>query len=61
MKHEDGKHYCWNCKEVEIEKPQYCCMSSDCGCLGKPIDPPYCKICWEKRIELTQKDGAYFY
>lgn len=41
-KEEKIKYYCWNCKEVEIPEPQICCSGTDCGCLGLPIDPPFC-------------------
>lgn len=23
-------------------KPEYCCDGRECGCMGKPIEPPIC-------------------
>lgn len=41
-----------DCKE-EIPEPVMCCSGRDCGCLGQPIDPPYCPEHYE---ELKQKN-----
>ena len=40
---DNEKYYCWanNC-ENEIEKPISCCSGFECGCMGLPIDPPFC-------------------
>lgn len=38
---------CWNCNINEIPEPQYCCSGYQCGCMGKPIDPPLCDECYE--------------
>ena len=40
-----------DCKE-EIREPVMCCSGRECGCLGQPIDPPYCLEHYE---ELKQK------
>ncbi len=49
------KHYCWQCKVEEIDEPEYCCRSGNmygteypCGCMGYPIDPPFCESCYEE-------------
>ena len=36
------KFYCWQCGKVEIPEPVGCCSGQDCGCMGFPIDPPFC-------------------
>ena len=37
------KYYCWNEKcNNEIPEPQSCCSGRECGCMGQPIDPPFC-------------------
>ncbi len=43
---EEPKYYCEypGCLE-EIPKPIKCCNSYDCGCMGLPIDPPFCEKC----------------
>lgn len=38
----EEKFYCWNCGEVEIPEPIGCCSGRECGCMGLPIDPPFC-------------------
>ena len=38
----EEKFYCWNCGIVEIPEPVGCCSGRDCGCMGLPIDPPFC-------------------
>ena len=38
----EEKFYCWNCGEVEIPEPVGCCDGRECGCMGLPIDPPFC-------------------
>lgn len=47
-------HYCQKCGVVPISEPEYCCGGSVaavdhfCGCMGLPIDPPYCYDCLEE-------------
>lgn len=51
LKDED-KHYCWNehCQN-EIPEPVGCCSGRDCGCMGQPIDPPFCsKQCQKEHL-----------
>ncbi len=54
------KYYCWNCGKVEIPEPQTCCSGRECGCMGLPIDPPFCsKKCQEEyytKQELDEQD-----
>ena len=38
----EEKYYCWHCGIVEIPEPMGCCSGRDCGCMGLPIDPPFC-------------------
>ncbi len=45
------KHYCWNCGIIEIPEPVRCCSGRDCGCMGMPIEPPFCS-------EKCQKEYA---
>ena len=35
---------CCDCKFIG-EKPEYCCIGSDCGCQGLPKEPPLCEKC----------------
>jgi len=42
MKDKNEKFYCCNCKVVEIPEPVWCCDGRECGCMGLPIDPPFC-------------------
>ncbi|AGN89373.1 hypothetical protein YERFFEJ_60 [Paenibacillus phage Yyerffej] len=51
---------CWNCDVVEIPEPEYCCSGRDwdgsgCGCYGLPVEPPFCKGCWEEMYERSYK------
>ena len=41
--------FCWCCKKPMPDwEPQMCCNGRECGCYGKPIEPPLCsKKCWE--------------
>lgn len=53
---EEKKYYCDgpNCKN-EIAKPQMCCNSFDCGCMGQPIEPPFCSNeCYDKYMNLSR-------
>ena len=34
--------YCNN----EIPEPKMCCNGDQCGCMGEPIEPPLCRVCW---------------
>jgi hypothetical protein len=35
-------------KKLDFEV-RYCCNEHDCGCFGRPIDPPVCsEECFEK-------------
>ena len=46
---------CFHCNIVMSEQEEsnyykdakYCCNGRDCGCMGQPIDPPYCDSCIE--------------
>ena len=49
------KYYCWNCDKVEIPEPVGCCSGIDCGCMGMPIDPPFCSE--ECQLEYAAKRG----
>jgi len=53
---EEGKKY--YCEHIicnnEIAKPEYCCNTFDCGCQGRPIQPP---ICSNKCYDRTINDG----
>lgn len=41
-------HICWvqGCTTT-IEEPQYCCSGRDCGCMGMPIHPALCNVCFD--------------
>lgn len=43
----------WECMDcgtpIEYE-PEYCCDGRECGCMGKPIEPPLCHKCWDKLL-----------
>ena len=40
---------CLKCgKEVKDYEPEYCCDGTECGCMGKPIEPPLCEKCWKE-------------
>jgi len=56
--------YCWHCGKVEIPEPVGCCSGRDCGCMGLPIDPPFCsekcqKEYYEKKQEHTKLISTY--
>ena len=38
-------------------KPEYCCNGVDCGCMGLPINPPWCDKCWDKIMKEKTEDG----
>ena len=45
-----NKYYCQRilCGN-EIPKPQTCCNGFECGCMGQPVEPPFCSNeCYEK-------------
>lgn len=52
-----SKHYCWKCKVNEIPEPEYCCsgLPNQCGCMGLPIDPPYCEECYKEETDGDKK------
>ena len=34
---------CWNEKcNNDIPEPRFCCNGDFCGCMGLPVDPPFC-------------------
>lgn len=36
-------------KEMKDYDPMICCSAYDCGCMGKPTNPPICSNeCWDK-------------
>lgn len=41
---------CIVCGEIVSDyKPEYCCDGRNCGCMGKPLEPPICsKECYDK-------------
>ncbi|GKU79316.1 hypothetical protein L3i20_v237130 [Paenibacillus sp. L3-i20] len=47
---------CKKCKEVDIPEPQFCCIGIMCGCMGLPIEPPFCKGCWEELIGEERRE-----
>ena len=54
---------CLNCgTEIDYE-PEYCCNGRECGCMGKPLEPPVCEECWDmvmnapKQVPL-EREGA---
>lgn len=56
----DVPGYCDVCgKEIVL---QYCCTAFDCGCMGKPIDPPVCSNeCYDKYMETPEdREGIDF-
>lgn len=40
---------CINCgAPVDNYEPEYCCDGRECGCFGRPIEPPVCDKCWDE-------------
>lgn len=53
---EEEKYYCQRpgCQN-EIAKPQTCCNGFDCGCMGQPIEPPFCSNeCYDKYMSASK-------
>ena len=50
--------YCFECGEVEIPEPVGCCSGRDCGCMGMPIDPPYCDECFDKLMSKRTTENV---
>ena len=49
------KFYCEICGTV-IPEPQMCCDGRECGCMGKPVDPPVCsEECYDKLMNNIKK------
>ena len=48
-----AKGYCETCKtEIEII---ICCNSFDCGCMGLPVEPPFCSDnCYNEFIKINE-------
>lgn len=49
---------CARCNEVDIPEPEFCCNGRECGCMGLPIDPPYCDKCYAEAMEEANKKYA---
>lgn len=47
---------CTECGKLIKYKAEFCCSSKDCGCLGIPIDPPWCIDCWNKIMNRDIKE-----
>lgn len=49
--------------EIEI---QMCCSGRECGCMGKPVNPPVCSsYCYDKytkkrKVNLNNKDSHFY-
>ncbi len=44
----DHCHYCgkeMSSEDVDAWNPKMCCGGHECGCMGKPIEPPCCIAC----------------
>ncbi len=55
----EKKYFCWNCNEIEILEPITCCSGYECGCMGLPIDPPFCsEKCQNEYYEKRVKKGV---
>ena len=39
---------CMKCGTPIDYTPEYCCEGRECGCMGKPIEPPLCDKCWDE-------------
>ena len=54
----EEKYYCEVCgKELIDYNPQFCCNAFDCGCQGKPTNPPICSNeCWDKLMEDSKNN-----
>jgi len=47
-------YYCLICQKSLFDyEPEFCCSGQDCGCLGKPTNPPVCS----KRCLKACMDG----
>ena len=55
---EKEKYYCFECGENEIPEPVGCCSGRDCGCMGQPIDPPYCDACYDKLMANKKRSKS---
>ena len=43
-------------KEIEV---QMCCNGRDCGCMGKPVEPPVCSDeCFKEWVKIKSKIGV---
>jgi hypothetical protein len=39
-------------KEIDDYDPKMCCSGRECGCMGKPTEPPVCsQECWDKVLK----------
>ena len=48
---------CLKCgTEIDYE-PEYCCNGRECGCMGKPLEPPLCEECWD--IVMNGSNAAF--
>ena len=48
QKHKE-KSNCIVCNKEMDYVPEYCCSGHECGCYGKPIEPPICSDeCFDK-------------
>jgi len=57
----EEQFYCEGCGNPLSFTPRTCCSDFDCGCMGRPIDPPVCSAeCYHKayphmlRLETQQ-------
>lgn len=35
--------------EYKLYEPEYCCDGRMCGCMGRPINPPICDECMNRK------------
>lgn len=55
------EYICMVCKGPLGYTPQFCCNAYDCGCQGKPVEPPICsKECYEKWEQGTPEERKQY-
>lgn len=57
MSQPDNRVLCDVCGvEVKDYNPQICCSSFDCGCGGRPLEPPICSNeCWDSLMSSKEE------
>ena len=47
-----GECFCCGKPMPDDYEPEYCCSGVECGCMGMPIEPPFCSAQCEINAQI---------